>query len=217
MEKETRQERLERFTRILTKSRQKSNVSQEHMAAELGVSRRTIQNWEMGNSCPTFFQVIEWFRVLGQNPASYYREFLYPEAFKDLEPSDDDDRISDALQIVFNNLSIAEKRTLLYLFHSDHGSSTLAILQMLLAHLHTDMKSRVLVGRMILESFEMSEKRDELVNTDCIMPDLDIFQQAIEKCKQAAIKRESGYSAELQEFARSISANKMSEGNVGQM
>ena len=195
MDKEARKERLERFTRIFTKSRQKTTVSQEKMAAELDVSRRTIQNWEMGKSCPDFFQTMEWFRVLKINPIPYYLEYVFPKEFSDLQASDSGERIAEALKVLLESLSEEQMRALLFLFHADHGSSPTAVLQMIVAHLHCDMKSRVTVARSILENFEMCEQRGELVAEDHIMPHLDVLRDAVERGKMAANKKEKGYSA----------------------
>ena len=41
-----RKERADRFAKIWWKSRANMGVSQEYMALGLGVSRKTIQNWE---------------------------------------------------------------------------------------------------------------------------------------------------------------------------
>ena len=64
-------ERAKRFALMFSKSRAKMKKSQEFMALGLGVSKKTIQNWENGTSSPTFFQSSEWFRILGLNPMPY--------------------------------------------------------------------------------------------------------------------------------------------------
>ena len=201
MNYETSEERYERFVNILVKSRQKAGVSQERLADELNVSRRTIQNWETGKSCPTVFQFMEWFRALKENPVSYYLELLFPREFSDICPDDSDERISQALEMIFSSLSDFEKRQFLYLFHSEHGSSPYAVLQMIIAHLHCDLKSRVAVARVILENFEMCEMRDELVGKEHVMPDMNGLVEAIERGKIAASKGDDGYIAS---YARTL-------------
>lgn len=195
MNYETSEERFERFVKLLMKSRQKSGVSQERLADELNVSRRTIQNWETGKSCPTIFQLMEWFRVLKENPVPYYMELLFPREFANLSPEDSDERISKAAETLFSSLSDYEKRQFLYLLHAEHGSSPYAVLQMVTADLHCDLKSRVGAARIILENFEMCEKRNELVGKEHVMPDLNALEEAIERGKIAASKGDEGYVA----------------------
>ncbi len=121
-------------------SRCKANKSQEWMALELGVSRKTIQNWESGASIPSFFDSLEWFHVLNINPFPYFLEFVYPDTVKGVKPEDSDDRIEDAFDSLIGNLSVQDKRALLYLYYGEHGSSPYSVLQLMLAHLHEHLK-----------------------------------------------------------------------------
>ena len=68
--------RKKRFAEIWWKSRADAGMTQERLAVELGVSRKTIQNWESGATSPSLYQGTEWFRALGLNPLPYYNFFL---------------------------------------------------------------------------------------------------------------------------------------------
>ena len=189
-------DRLQRFAKIWWKSRTDAKKSQEYMALNLGVSKRTVQNWERGTSSPDFFQSAEWFRLLGQNPIHYYLEFLYPSLFENLSPAQDDAAISEKVLFLVENMTPVEKRQLLYLMDGNHGSSWYSLLQMFTAHCHTSMKSRVAAARVIAENYEMEAKSGDLVCPENIQPDMDVLNFAISQGKQAAQDRKMGYTTQ---------------------
>ena len=63
MRKDNKSERVKRFAQIWSLSRADTGKTQEYMANGLGVSKKTIQNWEKGASAPDLFEGSEWFRV----------------------------------------------------------------------------------------------------------------------------------------------------------
>lgn len=195
-------DRKKRFARIWSKSRRDAGKSREFMANGLGISVKTVQNWENGNTFPDLFSGSEWFRVLGMNPIPYYLAYLFPDMFDGIAPEDGDDDISEALMLYIRNLTGAEKRELLYLIAGHHGSSWYSLLQMFTAHCHTTMKSRVNAARMILENYEMEEACGELVCPENIAPDLGILRNAIEEGKKAVIKNSQGYTSVIPENIR---------------
>lgn len=194
MEKNIPEERKKRFSRIWSTSRSDAGKSREFMANGLGVSVKTIQNWENGNTFPDLFLGSEWFRVLGLNPLPYYLAYIFPDFFDGIAPEDEDHEIEDALMMYIQNLTTAEKRQLLYLIAGHHGSPWYSLLQMFTAHCHTSMKSRVNVARTILDNYEMEEMTGDLVCTDNVAPNLNILRNAIEEGKRAVINNTKGYT-----------------------
>lgn len=105
LHKETKTDRNKRFARIWSLSRSDAGKTQEYMANGLGVSKKTIQNWEKGVSAPDLYEGAEWFRVLGSNPMPYYLAFLYPWLFDGIKPEDDDQEIEEALLFLVKNMT----------------------------------------------------------------------------------------------------------------
>lgn len=190
---ESRIERAKRFAKIWWKSRDDVGKSQEFMALSMGVSKKTIQNWEKGLSSPTLFQATEWFKILGLNPIKYYLEFLYPNFFEKTSP-EDESKLDEKLANLIKISSAAEKRELIYLMSGTHGSSWPALLQLFAAYCHMSLQSRVIIARIVLESYEMEEKNGRLVNSDKIKPDLELLKSAIAICKAATQNGYYGYS-----------------------
>lgn len=191
---ESKLEKRQAFAAMLSKSRYTAGKSQEFMAAELGVSRKTIQNWENGISFPDAFVLGEWFEILGLNPLPYYNSYFNYDVFKDLTPSSSDEKISNALNVVVNDLSPHFKRQLLFWLHATHGSDPMSVLQLVVAHLHLPMRSRVSTARSVVEDYEICAHQGELVETDHVFPDLELLHKAIELGRDAALNNHNGYS-----------------------
>lgn len=189
----SRIERAKRFSKIWWQSRADAGKSQEFVALGLGISKKTIQNWEKGLSSPNLFQSVEWFKLLGLNPTKYYFEFLYPNLFngKTLE---NETQLDELIINLIKNMSIVEKRELIYLMSGAHGSSWTALLQLFAVYCQISFQSRVTAARVILESYEIEEKSSKLINQDKLKPDIDLLKLAIEQCKLAAQKGQMGYS-----------------------
>lgn len=191
-EEQTGQKR--RFSQIWLNSRTEAGKTQEFMASGLGVSIKTIQNWENGSTSPDFFMGSEWFRVLGVNPLPYYLSYLFPDLFDGISPEHDDEAIDQALTALIKNLTAVEKRELLYLMAGRHGSSWYSLLQMFTAHCHTSMQSRVVAAQAILDSYEMDEAAGKLVCTSNVRPDTAFLRNSIKEGKKAVMSGKTGYT-----------------------
>lgn len=196
---ESRIQKMQRFAKIWWKSRADAGKSQEYMAMGLGVSKKTIQNWEKGVSSPNLFQSSEWFELLGLNPLTYYLAFIYPWLFDTLSVYSTDEEIEEILICLIKQSTPMEKRQLLYLMIGDHGSSWYSLLQMFTAHCHTTMKTRVTASRIILENFEMEKELGSLVCKDNVMPDIKMLKYAISQGKNAVEHNNYGYSTQKYE------------------
>ena len=190
---EEQTDRSRRFANIWVTSRADAGKTQAEMADGLGISRKTVQNWESGVTAPDLFTGCEWFRFLGLNPLPYYLAYLFPEFFDGVAKEENDEALSNALMELVSNMTVGEKRQLLYLMAGRHGSPWYSLLQMFTAHCHTSMRSRVNVARAVLDNYEMEAKTGDLVCPDNIGPDLELLQESIEQGKKAAMDRSSAY------------------------
>ncbi len=191
---ESTDEREARFARIWSASRADAKKTQEFMAKGLGVSKKTIQNWESGVTAPDLYMGSEWFRILGLNPLPYYLSFLFPDMFENYVPEDDDDLVEQALIARIKNSTAVEKRELLYMMTGRHGSSWYSLLQMFTAHCHISMKSRVNIARNIIDTYEMEAETGDLVCKGDVQPDMSMLKVAVEEGKRSVIKGSFGYT-----------------------
>lgn len=163
-------------------TRNDSGKSQEYMAFELGVARRTILNWESGVSEPSVAQAINWFKLTGKNPIPFLLQNVYPEMDK-ISHKDEDSRILSSLIQLINDLPAEGVRQLMYLFFGNHGSSPRAVLQMVTAHLQTPMKDRIAHGQLIATNYEIAQRTGTISRPDHIQPDLKCLNEEIASAK----------------------------------
>lgn len=180
-------------TNIWRRSRYDAGVSQEYVANHIGVSRKTVQNWESGVSTPDFNQSTKWFEALGLNPLPYFLGYLYPENLEDIKAGASDQQVDAALRQLLNDLPNEGKRQLLYLFYGDHGSSPRAVLNLITAHLHLPMRERIAQADIIVDSYELDAATGLLVGADHVAPDINLVKRAIAKAKAAVTSGHKGY------------------------
>lgn len=188
---EERIDRVQRFAKIWWKSRADGNKSQEFMSLSLGVSKKTIQNWEKGISSPDLFQSSEWFRVLGLNPMHYYLEFLYPDTAKQIGNDDD---LNKTLHSILDKMNPNEKENLLYVLTGDYGGSWRGILELMNAYCHLPLSDRTSISVLIKDRFEFNQISNQLMEPDSKLPSMEILENAINEGKKSAVKGQRGYT-----------------------
>ena len=187
-----------RLAELHMRARYDAGKSQEYIALEMGVSKKTVANWEKGISTPDIFDSFRWFEALHLNPMPYYLDFLLGPTILSAKGSNDEENVDRALNDIIANLPINSKRALLFLLHGNHGSSPNAVIQMMLAHLHTPIKDRVIQSEIIAREYEMEKRLGNLICTDCILPDMEVLNLAIDEGRNSAEKGEYGYVLRLQ-------------------
>lgn len=176
----------------LKKSRQLAGKSQEYMSLEMEIARKTVQNWEKGVSRPTIDQALNWFKILNISPLPYLFQYVYPE----MEGISSDHNIVElrkALRTLLEVLPDDGVRQLLYLFYGDHGSSPRAVLNMVTAHLQTEMKDRVSAGSLILKNYEIASKKGTITGENHVKPNVELLKKAIELGENAAVEDYGAY------------------------
>lgn len=183
----------ERLGTMLANARIKTNLSQEHMAMELGVSRNTIINWEKGLSQPNVDQCFKWFNILGINPMKPFLEYLYPQTFKNVTPKSEDEDIKSCVLQYINSMPPKSVRQLAYLFFGEHGSSPISLLELFTAYLHLNMRSKVAIASSVATAYDMSVRCNDTICNDNVSPDFELVNKSIEKAKDAVVNNQLGY------------------------
>lgn len=184
----------DRFGEMFRSARLAAGMSQREAAAAIGVSKTTLQSWEDGTSSPSQRRGFEYFQKLGIQPLPYYLQIFYHTEFKNLKISSSDEEIDNALIAVIKDLPIETKKKMLYVIYGDHGSSPAAVLDLIVAHLHTPLIARVGVAESVRTNFELAKQLGRLVSPQNIMPDMDLLDISIKRAKAAVVNRCKHYT-----------------------
>ena len=176
-----------RLSRMLGIARTKAGKSQEYMAYELSVARKTVQNWEKGVTSPSFEQVVGWFTILTVNPLPYLIQFVFPD-MDNISAKDSDDKIRKSLITLINNLPAESVRQLMFMFYGDHGSSSRGIINLMTAHLQTPLRDRVTQAGVIVRNYEFAKRKGDITSDKHIQPDVDFLKKAIASGEDAVIR-----------------------------
>jgi len=186
-------EMCDKFAELWRKSREDAGKSQEYMAKKLDVSKKTVQNWECGLSCPNQAKGFQWFSVLGLNPLPYYLGIIYKE-FDGISPSTEDKQIENALIAYIHGMTNEERRKLLYFLYGNHGSSTSGVIEMLTAYLHTPLITRLNVCHSIITNYELAIANHIVVNPQHIQPNMPYLFESYKNAKEAVLQNKKEYS-----------------------
>lgn len=181
-----------RLAKMLTLARAESGMSQEKVALELGVAKKTVQNWEKGISAPTLPLAIGWFRVMKVAAMPYLIQFLFPDlAGKKANPDDDDIR-TDLISLI-ETVPAEGIKQIMYLLYGNHGSSPRATLNIMTAHLQCPMRDRYKHAATILNDYELATDLAETPARAPIKPNIEIIEKAIECSRKAIISNNDSY------------------------
>lgn len=187
-------EYLVRTAKALEIARMRSGLSQQKLAAKIGVNRGTIANWEQGLAAISLPMAMRWFTCCGVSAARYMDACIHPGLLEHLE---DDLSDLEKRKILINAMmecSSYEIDALLYIRYGDHGSDHIGVLTEILANLHTPLKDRVAVCRMVSGSYEMAQATGTDPDPNGTAPKMEILYQAQAAGTEAAMKSNDSYT-----------------------
>lgn len=182
-----------RLGEILKEDRESKGISRDKLASKTGFSSATIKNWEHGYSSPDIPELVTFYKEIGMNPSKAINAIIYPD-MDGLTGADDDESVDKAFNAMFGDLSITEKRHLLFMKSSYHGSDWMSLLQMITAHLHTPLAARYAVAQLIATHYKLTEATGSIVCEDNIRPNMDLLEKAIEMGQKAAFDGLNAYT-----------------------
>ena len=186
---------VESLAQCMAYNRTKVGKSQKYMAKAMNKSVGTIQNWESGYSTPNIIDLVDWFDILGLNPLRSVMEFIHPEIYRGINPSDTTNKIREGLDVWVNNIATDDEiRKLSYFIYGNTGSSWHSQINEVCALNHLPIADRIVIAEIILSLYQLKESQRALINTNHIAPDIDNFKEAINKCKQSVLEGKNEYS-----------------------
>jgi transcriptional regulator with XRE-family HTH domain len=187
-------EYLVRTAKALEIARMRSGLSQQKLAAKMGVNRGTVANWEQGLAAISLPMAMRWFTCCGVSVARYMDACIHPGLLEHLEDGLSDLEKRRILIDAMMECSSYEIDALLYIRYGDHGSDHIGVLTEILANLHTPLKDRVAVCRMVSGSYEMAQATGTDPDPNGTAPKMEILYQAQDAGTEAAMKSNDSYT-----------------------
>lgn len=187
-------EYLVRTAKALEIARMCSGLSQQKLAAKMGVNRGTVANWEQGLAAISLPMAMRWFTCCGVSVARYMDACIHPGLLEHLEDDLSDLEKRRILIDAMMECSSYEIEALLYIRYGDHGSDHIGVLTEILANLHTPLKDRVAVCRMVSGSYEMAQATGTDPDQNGTAPKMEILYQAQDAGTEAAMKSNDSYT-----------------------
>ncbi len=178
---------------IMKYTRKRIGKSQSYMAEALNVEVRTVGRWENGKSEPTVTEMINWFRVVGENPIPYMYILTYPDEFA-LDESENACNVERLYELMSDNLTTEDKLALVYIYSGSHGSSPSSVIQLTLAHLCNPLGARISVAEHIVEDYKLKLMINEIEAPEEFRPNVAMLERAIEAAKDSYVDGRKGYS-----------------------
>lgn len=182
---EERQLIADKFGKMWRQSRLDAGKSQDYMAKALGVSKKTIQNWEAGYASPSQIMGFKWFEALDVPALPYYLKLLYGE-FNGISKESSDDDVKKALIKLIEDMDSETVRKVLFLLYGDHGSPVQAIVDLTVAYVHTPLPARLGVADLVLTNYEIATAYKATQNH--VTPNVEYLHKSIEDGKKAVTK-----------------------------
>ena len=179
---------------LLSSARISKKKSQEYMALELGVARKTINNWETDVTSPSIDQAINYFKVLGLSPVPSIFKYVFPN----MEEMDEESRYKQELKNLIDSMPLDLTKQLLNMFYGEHGSSPRALMQLISAHLETPMKDRISNAALIIKNYELAIMSDKCLNQSYV--DLALLKKALSEAEKSFVSGNSGYAMDRGEL-----------------
>ena len=187
-------EYLVRTAKALEIARMRSGLSQQKLAAKMGVNRGTVANWEQGLAAISLPMAMRWFTCCGVSVARYMDACIHPGLLEHLEDGLSNLEKRRILIDAMMECSSYEIDALLYIRYGDHGSDHIGVLTEILANLHTPLKDRVAVCRMVSGSYEMAQATGTDPDPNGTAPKMEILYQAQDAGTEAAMKSNDSYT-----------------------
>lgn len=172
----------------------RSGLSQQKLAARMGVNRGTIANWEQGLAAISLPMAMRWFTCCGVSAARYMDACFHPGLLERLEDDLSDLEKRQILIDAMMECSSYEINALLYIRYGDHGSDHIGVLTEILANLHTPLKDRVTVCRMVSGSYEIAQATGTDPDPNGTQPKMEVLYQAQDAGTEAAMKSNDSYT-----------------------
>ena len=177
----------------LAKARVEAGLSQREMAHLIGMTERTVQNWEKGQSSPYGDEIMDWFTACGASPLAAMQEMLHPELYRKQATNMTDGELDAAIAGFLDTSPRIVKEMILFIVLGKHGSYPPAAIAEICANLHTPLQNKVSVCGQVLDNYNCAVATHTDPVPDDVHPPLDLLETSYKAGKEASRRGETAY------------------------
>ena len=177
----------------LAKARVEAGLSQREMAHLIGMTERTVQNWEKGQSSPDGDEIMDWFTACGASPLAAMQEMLHPELYRKQATNMTDEELDAAIAGFLDTSPRIVKEMILFIVLGKHGSYPPAAIAEICANLHTPLQNKVSVCSQVLDNYNCAVATHTDPVPDDVHPPLDLLETSYKAGKEASRRGETAY------------------------
>lgn len=178
----------------LAKARVEAGLSQREMAHLIGMTERTVQNWEKGQSSPDGDEIMDWFTACGASPLAAMQEMLHPELYRKQATNMTDEELDAAIAGFLDTSPRIVKEMILFIVLGKHGSYPPAAIAEICANLHTPLQNKVSVCGQVLDNYNCAVATHTDPVPDDVHPPVELLTTAYKAGKEAARRGETSYT-----------------------
>lgn len=183
------------YSRLIRTAREEKGKSREEMSELMGVSSRTIINWEEGYTMPGIDVFTMWMETLGIDMTKYIRANSRPP-----HTTDENSLTMDAglvtldLHRAIDDMDVDTKRKMHFLIYGNHGGSFDAYMDKSVADVQCPMHDRHNTSLLAISNYEYARAIGYLKCPDEVQPDLDRLTLASKMGRDAALTGNDSYA-----------------------
>lgn len=182
----------DRISYMLTRSRMVSGKTQNEVAEKIGVSTKTIKNWESGYSCPSILESFKWFEAI-DSPIFPYINYVCHASEDGFIKTNDLKSKKQRLKDIVDNSTEHEIDALLFMLEGEHGANVAGVLDGFLAYLQLPLKYRVGIMQNIGTHYLLCKADNSLSHPDKVQPNTEILHEYVKVGIKAVLQGKKTY------------------------
>lgn len=180
--------------KILADLRAGKALSKTKMAELVNVDYKTWRSWESGETTPSIVDFISVFEHCDETLMRPVLNILYPKLYAGSNDPDIEHMRAAAAKFFAEEASDHMVKVWFFLHAGNHGSNLMPQVEEFCAFDHLPMEYRYFIAEQIYVSYMIAMHRGELIATDEVLPDMDIWTQGLKQGQRSAFRKLQSYT-----------------------
>lgn len=195
----TREDIRSNIAKLLRDLRESTGLSKSQISTILNVDPHTYTKYENGESPISAEDLIWLFAELEKDVLRHVLDMIYPNVYEGLSAQSDIDDLREGINHFMGHVA-SERfvRSWDYITFGNHGSDVEPQLQEFLMICHLPLAYRYVLAENVWMFWQLAVSKDKLTNTDCTMPNIEMFLNTLETVQKAVVENKDGYTTVME-------------------